>query len=150
MLACHLATLHSTCPAVFTSASATLRCLYIYVCICICIQCLSIYSKLYIHIVNLAVIQISWSNEVDRDLLFIGLRFRGKKDFLLFSFSRSYSKISMNLRCRLLRGFKNIFLRIPKIKVKYFIDISSSSSQHELFSSYCPFNLVSSHSKFDI
>jgi hypothetical protein len=75
--------------------------------------------------------------------------FEAKRIFFSFSFSRSYSNILMNPRCRLLWGFKNIFLRIPKLVVK-FIDIRSSCSRHESFSSYCPFNLVSIRSKFDI
>ncbi len=55
----------------------------------------------------------------------------------------------MNPCCRLLRGFKNIFLRIPKLMVKfdrYTVQLFTTW----MISSYCPFNLVSSRSKFDI
>jgi hypothetical protein len=45
--------------------------------------------------------------------------FEAKRIFFSFSFSRSYSNTLMNPRCRLLRGFKNIFLRIPKLMVKF-------------------------------
>ncbi len=45
--------------------------------------------------------------------------FESKRIFFSFSFSRSYSNISMNPRCRLLRGFKNTFLRILKLMVKF-------------------------------
>jgi hypothetical protein len=53
------------------------------------------------------------------DLLLRASDFEATRIFFYFSFSRSYSNISMNLRCRLLRGFKNIFLKIPKLKVKF-------------------------------
>jgi hypothetical protein len=43
-----------------------------------------------------------------------------KRIFFSFSFLRSYSNISMNPHCRLLRGFKNIFLRIPKLMVNFY------------------------------
>ncbi len=38
---------------------------------------------------------------------------------IFFSFSRSYLNISMNPRCRLLRGFKFFLYRIPKLMVKF-------------------------------
>ncbi len=72
-----------------------------------------------------------------------------KRILFSFLFSRSYSNISMNLRCRLLRGFKNIFLRIPKLIVKFY------RCQVQLFTTWMIFkllslNLVCGHSKFDI
>jgi hypothetical protein len=63
--------------------------------------------------------------------------FEAKRIFFSFVFSRSYLNISMNPRCRLLRGFKNIFLRIPKLMVKF------DRYQVQLFTTLMIFKLLS-------
>ncbi len=63
--------------------------------------------------------------------------FEAKRVFFSFSFSRSYSNISMNPRCRLLRGLQNIFLRIPKLMVKF------DRYKAQLFTTWMILNLLS-------
>jgi hypothetical protein len=71
------------------------------------------------------------------DLLYMASDFEAKRIFFSFTFSRSYSNISMNPRFRLLRGFKNIFLRIPKLMEKF------GRYQVQLFTTLMIFKLLS-------
>jgi hypothetical protein len=106
------------------------------------------YSKLIPPILKGQKREIVWLSFFHRSSLY-GTQISRLKRYRFFRFHEVYFYFSMNPRYGLqYSGDPTLFLKIPN-KWCNSIDIRASSC-HELFSRYCPINLVSSQSNFDV